>query len=132
MPCDTQENLFESSVVAAGLSLRPTQNTVNHREQLAILIASGKVKEFVGVRLTHVNLTRLSEKDGEEYYKRYLVLQHCARLACKAVGMAIPIDSAEVLHKDLREDYIIQQELSSAAGLLSLKCGRMMALTSIT
>ena len=41
------------------------------------------------------------------------------------------LNSVDKLHDDLRDDYIIQQKLPSAAGLLSLKCGRLMALASV-
>ena len=52
------------------------------------------------------------------------------KLACKAVGMAILIDSAKELNNDMKEDYIIQQQLSSIPDLLSLKCRQLMAFVS--
>ena len=52
------------------------------------------------------------------------------KLTRKAVGMAVKIDDTEKLHGDLKNDYIIQQDLSSTTGLLSLKCGRLMAVAS--
>ena len=35
----------------------------DHREQLAILVASGNCKEFLGVQLTQEQIKRLSKKD---------------------------------------------------------------------
>ena len=85
--------------------------TTDHRKQLAVLVASGKSREFVGTRLTRDNVI--------------------LKLTCKAVGMAVKIDDTEKLQNDLKDDYIIQQELASTAGLLSLKCGRLMAVVSV-
>ena len=41
------------------------------REQLAVLVSTGKAKEAIGVQLTHVQLKRLTDKEVEKYYKRY-------------------------------------------------------------
>lgn len=117
-----------------------TGQITDHREQLAILVASGKTKEFIGARLSQDDVKKLNEQEVEKFYKRYqaalasrvtdTLVDGFLKLTCKAVGMAVPIDSTEKLHDDLKDDYIIQQELSSSAGLLSLKCGRLMAVAS--
>ena len=39
----------------------------DHREQLAILVASGNCKEMFGVKLTQEQIKRLSEKDVEKF-----------------------------------------------------------------
>jgi len=41
------------------------------REQLAVLVSTGKAKETIGVQLTHEQVKRLSDKDVEKYTKRY-------------------------------------------------------------
>jgi len=41
------------------------------REQLAILVSTGKCKEAIGVNLTHNQVKRLEEKDVMRHYKRY-------------------------------------------------------------
>ena len=41
------------------------------REQLAILVSTGKCKEAIGVNLTHDQVKRLDDKDVMKYYKRY-------------------------------------------------------------
>jgi len=41
------------------------------REQLAVLVSTGKAKEAIGVQLTHKQVKRLSYKDVEKYTKRY-------------------------------------------------------------
>ena len=41
------------------------------REQLAILVSTGKCKEAIGVNLTHEQVRRLEDKDVIRHYKRY-------------------------------------------------------------
>ena len=41
------------------------------REQLAILVSTGKCKEAIGVNLTHEQGRRLEDKDVMRHYKRY-------------------------------------------------------------
>lgn len=59
-----------------------------------------------------------------------ILLDGFLKLVTKGIGMTVRIDNTEKLHEDLKNDYIIQQELSSLAGLLSMKCGRLMACAS--
>ena len=90
--------------------------------------------------MTQDNVKKMSESQVEKYYKRYeaalasrvteTLVDGFLKLTCKAVGMAVKIDDTKELHGDLKNDYIIPQELSSTAGLLSLKCGRLMAVAS--
>ena len=110
------------------------------REQLAILVSTGKAKEAIGVQLTHDQVKRLSDKDVEKYCKRYTsyvggkttenLIQSLLMVVTKAVGMALPIKNVEALQKKLGEDYIIINELSSLAANLALKCGRFLALAN--
>ena len=39
------------------------------REQLNVLVSTGKAKEAIGVQLTHEQVKRLSDKDVEKYIK---------------------------------------------------------------
>ena len=48
-------------------------------------------------------------------------------LATKAVGMAVKIKDVDAYQKELRNDYILNKELSNMAGNLALKCGRFLA-----
>ena len=110
------------------------------REQLAVLVSTGKAKEAIGVQLTHEQVKRLSDKDVEKYIKRYetyvgsktteSLIDSCIFLVTKAVGMAVDIKDIDAYQKELRNDYIINQELSNLAGNLSLKCGRFLALAN--
>ena len=47
------------------------------REQLAILVSTGKTKEAIGLQLTQEQVKRLGDKDVEKYYKRYETYDCC-------------------------------------------------------
>ena len=51
-------------------------------------------------------------------------------LASKALGLVVKIDDVEKLQQDLKNDYIINHELSSLAGGVALRCGRWLALAN--
>ena len=56
--------------VMALLETEPQPIETDHRENLAILAASGQCKEMIGVELTQDQIKRLSKKDVEKYFKR--------------------------------------------------------------
>ena len=110
------------------------------REKLAVLVSTGKAKEAIGVQLTHDQVKRLSDKEVEKYHKRqeaYIgskttesLLDSLLMLFSKGVGMAVKVDDVEKLQQDLKNDYIINHELSSLAGGIALNCGRWLALAN--
>ena len=110
------------------------------REKLAILVSTGKSKEAIGVQLTHEQVKRLSDKDVEKYSKRqeaYIgskttesLIDSFLLLVSKGLGMVVKVDDAEKLQQDLKNDYIINQELSSLSGGVALRCGRWLALAN--
>ena len=51
-------------------------------------------------------------------------------LYSKAVGKLVSIDDVKALQKELNKDYIITQELSTLAGGLALRYGRVLALAN--
>ena len=117
-------------------------NTAAKREKLAVLVSTGKSKEAIGVQLTHDSVKRLSDKEVEKYIKRYesyvgnktteSLVDAVVMLVTKGVGMVVPLDDVKELQKELKNDYVIQQELSSLAGSLALRCGRWLALANAT
>ena len=86
------------------------------REQLAVLVSTGKAKDAIGVQLTHEQVKRLSDKDVEKYTKRYetyvgsktteSLIDSFIFLATKAVGMSVKIKDIDAYQKELRNDYI--------------------------
>ena len=107
------------------------------REQLNVLVSTGKAKEAIGVQLTHEQVKRVTDKDVEKYIKRYeayvgsktteCLIDSCMFLVTKAVGMAVDIKDTDAYKNELRNDYIINQELSNLPGNLALKCERFLA-----
>ena len=89
------------------------------------------------MQLTHEQVKCLSKKDVEKYIKRYetyvgskkteSLIDGCIFLVTKAIGMAFDIKDIDAYQNELRNDYIINQELSNLAGNLALKCGRFLA-----
>ena len=105
-----------------------------------MLVTTGKAKEAIGVNLTHEQVKRLSDKDVEKYAKRYQafigskttdsLIDSAIFLLTKVVGMAVDIDDMKAYQRELKEDYIINQELSNLAGSASLVWGRFLALAN--
>ena len=110
------------------------------REQLAILVSTGKTKEVIGVQLTHEQVKRLTDKEVEKFSKRqeaYIsskttesLIDSFIMLVSRGLGMVVKIDDVEKLQQDLKNDYIINHALSSLAGGVALKCGRFLALAN--
>ena len=124
-----------------GLASLATGNDIpSKREKLAVLVSTGKAKEAVGVQLTHDQVKRLSDKDVEKYHKRqeaYIgskttesLIDSLLMLFSKGLGMVVKVDDIEKLQQDLKNDYIINHELSSLAGGVALSCGRWLALAN--
>ena len=101
------------------------------REQVAVLVSTGKAKQAIGVQLTYEQVKGLSDKDVEKYYKRYeafvgakttdSLIDRFIFLACKVIGMAVDIKDIDAYQKELKSDYIISKEFSNLAGNLALK-----------
>jgi len=128
----------EPSVPAGGLvPTAPGPDIPALREQLAVLVSTGKAKEAMGVQLTQEQVKRLSDKEVEKYTKRYetymgsktteSLINSFIFLATKVVRMTVKIKDIDAYQKDLRNDYILNKELSNLAGNLALKCGRFLA-----
>ena len=110
------------------------------RESLSILASLGTMKEFLGVEMSLGDIKKLSTKDVEKYYLRYQTIlgkqlssslvDSAVLAASKAASIVVSIDDTEQLYQDLKSDEIIKRELSSFAGLLILKGGRLVALAS--
>ena len=121
-------------------SLAPGNDIPAKREKLAVLVSTGKAKEAVGVQLTHDQVKGLSDKEVEKYHKRqeaYIgskttesLIDSLLMLFSKGLGMVVKVDDIEKLQQDLKNDYIINHELSSLAGGVALSCGRWLALAN--
>ena len=110
------------------------------RENLAILVSSGRCKAAIGTNLTHEEVRRLEDKDVMKYSKRYesyvgaktteALIDCFLTLSTKALGLVVKIKDPEALKNELKNDYIIEKELSLLSGSLALRCGRLIALAN--
>ena len=107
------------------------------REQLAILVSSGRCKELIGTNFTHEQVRRLEDKDVMKYSKRHeayvgartteALIDSFLALSTKALGLVVKLKDPEALKNELKNDYIIAKELSTLSGGLALRCGRLLA-----
>ena len=110
----------------------------DHREQLAILVASGNCK-FLGVQLTQEQIKRLTKKDVEKYLKRYeaslssktcdAIVDTFIQLSCRGLAYFLPLDQEKLLN-NLKKDFMVKRELYTIAGGLYLRYGSYMAAAS--
>jgi len=92
------------------------------REQLAILVSTGKCKEAIGVNVTHDQVKRLDDKDVMKHHKRYetyvgaktteTLIESFLSFTTKAPGLVVKIKDADALKNELKNDYIITKEMS--------------------
>ena len=110
------------------------------REELAILVSTGKCKEAIGVSLLQDQVKRLDDKDVLKYYKRYeayvgsntteSMIENFLSLAIKAAGLVVKIDDENALKDELKNNFSINKELSQFFGGITLKFGRTSAVAS--
>jgi len=110
------------------------------REQLAILVSTGKCKEVIGVNLTHDQLKGLDDKDVVKHHKRYetyvgaktteTLIESFLSFTTKTLGLVVKIKDTDALKNELKNDYIITKEMSELSGGLALRCGRLLAVAN--
>ena len=110
------------------------------REQLAILVSTGKCKKAIGVSFSQDEVKRLDDKDVLKYYKRYeayvgsntteSMIENFLSLAIKAAGLVVKIDDENALKDELKKDFSINKQLSQFFGGIILKFGRTSAVAS--
>jgi len=131
--------LLEAEPINAPV-ISPTANIPAHREQLAVLVSTGRCKEAIGTNLTQEQVKRLDEKDVTKYYKRYetyvgskttdSMIDNFLSLTIKGAGMIVKIDDAEALKNELKSDFIINKEMCQFCGGLALKFGSTLAVVN--
>ena len=110
------------------------------QESLAILAALGTTKEYLGVDMSLGDIKKLSVKDVEKYYNRYQavlgkkinggLVDSSLQLISKVISYMVPVDDIKSLCDDLKNDDLVNRELTNIVGLLALKAGRLAALAS--
>ena len=113
-----------------------------YKEHLSLLIARGKTKEFLGKTITFYDLDRMPPKDLEKYYKLYEAAQASRinqsvtngfiNVYTKVCGMIIKPEPVklEKLNSDLKNDYLVRDQLEQWTSYLSFKLGPFMPLLS--
>ena len=130
-------NLLEAEPAPAAL---PAIEIPALREQLAILVSTGKCKEAIGVNLTHEQVRRLDDKDVMRHYKRYetyvgaktteTLIESFLAFSTKALSLVVNLKDTQALHNELKNDYIITKELSNISGKIAIRCGRLLAVAN--
>ena len=130
-------NLLKAEPAPAAL---PAADIPALREQLAILVSTGKCKEAIGVSLSHEQVRRLEDKDVMRHYKRYetyvgakttaALIESFLSFSTKALSLVVKLKDTEALQNELKNDYIITKELSNISGNLALRCGRLLAVAN--
>jgi len=131
--------LLEAEPINAPI-ISPTVNIPALREQLAVLVSTGRCKEAIGANLTQEQARRLDEKDVIKYNKRYetyvgskttdSMIDNFLSLAIKGAGMILKIDDAEALKNELKGDFIINKEMCQFFGGLALKFSSTLAVVN--
>ena len=124
MEIQEQESIKE---VMSLLETEPQPIETDHRENLAILAASGQCKEMIGVELTQDQIKRyeasLSSKTCGAIVETFL------QASAKALCFFLPLDQ-ETFLSGLKNDFIVNRELNLIAGSLYLKYRKYMAAAS--
>ena len=134
-------NLLEAEPAPAALPpALPSIDIPALREQLAILVSTGKCKEAIGVNLTHEQVRRLEDKDVIRHNKRYetyvgartteTLIESFLAFSTKALSLVVKLKDTEALQNELKNDYIITKELSNLSGNIALRCGRLLAVAN--
>ena len=110
------------------------------REQLAILVSSGRCKETIGTNLTHEQVKRLDDKDVMKYSRRHQayvgarttksLIDNFLAFSTKALGLFFKLKDPEALKNELKNDYIIGNDLSTLTGSLALRYGHFLAVVN--
>jgi hypothetical protein len=119
--------------------LNPLSEQTRHGD-LEVLIATGKTKDFIGKQMSFIDLDNHFEKDILKYHRIYQsnmaikMNDSFGKVAigsyCHLAGLIIPVNDKEKLYEDLRNYYIVINELDRWIGWLSLRMGGLMIVAS--
>jgi hypothetical protein len=112
---------MEEEAIKDVMNILEAELESDHREQLAVFVASGRKKEMTGIDLSQDQAKRLSEKGVEKYVKRYetsLSSKNCEamvdtflQLSCRLIANFLPVDQSKFL-EDLNANFMVKRELS--------------------
>ena len=135
----TEENVMAEVMNLLEAEPAPAADIPALREQLAILVSTGKCKEAIGMNFTHEQVRRLEDKDVMRHYKRYktyigtktteTLIESFLSFSTKALSLVVKLKDTEALQNELKNDYITK-ELSNISGNLALRCGRLLVVAN--
>ena len=134
------EDYIEEEKIGEKTKVKYNDDIEIKQESLAILAALGTTKEYLGVDMSLGDIKKLSVKDVEKYFNRYQavmgkkinggLVDSSLQLISKVISYMVPVDDIESLCDDLKNDDLVNRELTNIVGLLALKAGRLAALAS--
>jgi len=120
--------------------IAPSINIPALREQLAVLVCTGRCKEGIGKSLSQEQVRGLDEKEVINLHKRYetyvgsktteSLIDNFLSLAIKGGGMVVKIVGTDALKNELKGDFIIKKEMCQFFGRLALRFGSALAVAN--
>ena len=115
-------------------------NLSDYKNKLKVYVVSGQIKELYGKIITEQELNNLSEHECENIHK-ICELKIAAKISDSVIdgivtvignlcSKTLPIENKEKYISDLKNDYIIINELKSVAGKVTMRTGKLMGLLS--
>ena len=111
-------------------------------QSLNIIISSGRAKEFLGRDITLKQLDSMGDDSLDAYYKIYElnyankigenIVSSIIGLYSSVVNKVLPIDDVNQLQRDLRDDYILTNELKNLTGGIAASWGKIMSLFTLS
>ena len=112
----------------------------DYKNKLRVYAASGQIKDLYGKIITDQELNNLSEHECENIHK-ICELKIAAKISDSVIegivtvignlcSKTLPIENKEKYISDLKNDYIIINELKSIAGKMTMRTGKLMGLLS--
>ena len=107
------------------------ENQKYYSTQLSIVISSGRSKELLGKTISIKQIESMANEELEKLYKIYesnlagrvsnIITASVIMIACKLINKTLPIDNANELENDLKNDYLLISELKNHRRLYVVK-----------
>ena len=111
-----------------------------YRSKLGCIVASGQSNAFLGKTFTLHDINNMSELDINKYYKLYEstystlvsdnIVDGFLNSSSKICSWVLPVDDANKLASDLRDNFLVTTELKKLTGNLAYSFGPFLALMS--
>jgi len=116
------------------------EESEKHKHTLKIIVANGIVKDFLGKRLTYVDLDALSPKQLKKYYELYTKKKNSMIASSLSdafidgftllVSKTICLDDVESYRSDLWNDFLTSNGINHVVGMIATYIGQPLGLFS--